>query len=113
MRDSGAPSILYVNGGSQLLEEMSSSGAGVLSIDWRTRLGEAREFLGKEKGLQGNLDPSCLFAEPAEVSRKANQVLDEMAGDEGFIFNLGHGVLRTTKPEIIDYVVKLVRSKKN
>ena len=90
---------------------MSSSGAGVLSIDWRTRLGEAREFLGKEKGLQGNLDPSCLFAEPAEVSRKANQVLDEMAGDEGFIFNLGHGVLPGTPVDSVRALVEAVQSR--
>ena len=90
---------------------MSSSGAGVLSIDWRTRLGEAREFLGKEKGLQGNLDPSSLFAEPAEVSRKANQVLDEMAGDEGFIFNLGHGVLPGTPVDSVRALVEAVQSR--
>ena len=109
--DSGAPSILYVNGGSHLLEEMSSSGAGVLSIDWRTSLREAREFLGKEIGLQGNLDPSILFGDPAEVSGKANQVLDEMAGDGGFIFNLGHGVLPGTPVESVRALVEAVQSR--
>lgn len=109
--DSGVPSILYVNGGSHLLEEMSSSGAGVLSIDWRTSLSEARAFLGKETGLQGNLDPSILFGDPAEVSAKANQVLDEMAGDGGFIFNLGHGVLPGTPVESVGALVEAVQSR--
>ena len=90
---------------------MSSSGAGVLSVDWRTSLSEARAFLGKETGLQGNLDPSILFGDPAEVSAKANQVLDEMAGDGGFIFNLGHGVLPGTPVESVGALVEAVQSR--
>lgn len=109
--DSGAPAILYVNGGSHLLDEMSSSGAGVLSIDWRTSLRQARELLGKETGLQGNLDPSSLFAEPAEVRRRTGEILDEMAGDQGFIFNLGHGVLPETPVESVRALVETVQSR--
>ena len=107
----GAPAILYVNGGSHLLAEMSASGAGVLSVDWRPSLREARELLGEETGLQGNLDPSLLFGPVGEVRRKTEEILDEMRGDRGFIFNLGHGVLPETPVESVHALVETVQAR--
>ena len=87
---------------------MSSSGAGVLSIDWRTGLREARGRLGPEIGLQGNLDPSLLFGKAENVRIKTDEILDEMSGDPGFIFNLGHGVLPETPVESVRALVETV-----
>ena len=109
--DLGAPAILYVNGGSHILEEMSSSGAGVLSIDWRTSLREAREQIGPGVGLQGNLDPSLLFGPTGDVRKKTAEILDEMSGDAGFIFNLGHGVLPETPVESVRALVETVQAR--
>lgn len=109
--DPGVPAILYVNGGSHLLAEMSSSGAGVLSVDWRTSLRAARELIGPEMGLQGNLDPSLLFGDPGQVRRKTDEILDEMSGDTGFIFNLGHGVLPETPVESVQALVETVQAR--
>ena len=109
--DLGAPAILYVNGASHLLDEMASSGAGVLSVDWRTGLREARGRLGPEIGLQGNLDPSLLFGEAENVRIKTDEILDEMSGDPGFIFNLGHGVLPETPVESVRALVETVQAR--
>jgi uroporphyrinogen decarboxylase len=90
---------------------MSVSGAGVLSVDWRTSLRRARELLGEETALQGNLDPSLLFGPVGEVRRKTAEILDEMKGDRGFIFNLGHGVLPETPVESVRALVETVQAR--
>ena len=109
--EAGAPGILYVNGSWHLLDEIASSGASVLGLDWRRPLPEARARLGKGFTLQGNLDPAALFAPPAEVRRRADRLLDSMAGDPGFIVNLGHGILPETPLESVEALVEAVGSR--
>ncbi|HVR73933.1 MAG TPA: uroporphyrinogen decarboxylase [Planctomycetota bacterium] len=104
----GAPSILYVNGCSHILEDMARSGAGVLSLDWRQPLREARRRLGQGIGLQGNLDPSALFASPDDVKRKAGRMLDGLRGDAAYIVNLGHGILPETPIASVEAFVETV-----
>jgi uroporphyrinogen decarboxylase len=109
--EAGAPGILYINGSWHLLDEMAASGAAVLSLDWRRPLPEARTRLGRGFALQGNLDPAALFAPPAEVRRRAGLLLDGMAGDPGFIVNLGHGILPETPTESVEALVEAVTSR--
>lgn len=109
LRERGVPSILYVNGCSHLLEDMASSGAAVLSIDWREPLASARRRVGEALGLQGNLDPAALF-QPAEgVRRSVAAMLEEMRGDPAYIANLGHGILPQTPLESVEALVEVVR----
>lgn len=91
-----APVILYVNGGGHLLEVLAESGADALGIDWRVDPPEARARTGGSCALQGNLDPTILFADPATVEREARRVLAEFAGQPGHVFNLGSGILPGT-----------------
>ncbi len=90
------PAILYVNGCSHLLEVMADSGADVLGIDWRVDPREAIARVGDRVALQGNLDPCTLFAPPAVVRERAAATLRAFAGQRGYIFNLGSGILPKT-----------------
>ena len=65
---------------------------------------------GAEFALQGNLDPAALFAGPAAVERRVEQVLADAQGLPGHVFNLGHGVLPTTDPEVLTAVVEQVHT---
>jgi uroporphyrinogen decarboxylase len=77
----------------------------VLGVDWRVEIGAVRSRFGDEIALQGNLDPIALLA-PWEATRnRAQHVLDQIGGQPGHIFNLGHGVLPETP---VDQVRRLV-----
>lgn len=86
------PVILYVNGSSPHLEAMAETGTDVLSVDWRLPLSEVRRRVGRNVALQGNLDPTALYASPREIRRSARAMLDDHPGP-GLIANLGHGIL--------------------
>ena len=88
-----------------LLELMREAGSDVIGLDWRVDLAEAWARLGHDVAVQGNLDPVALFADRAEIRRRARGILDAAAGRPGHIFNLGHGILPETP---VDNVIALV-----
>jgi uroporphyrinogen decarboxylase len=100
IRRRGHPVILYVNGCGHLIEDMSGSGADVLSIDWRVSLADARRR-APGRALQGNLDPGALLGEPEAVSRRVAAML-QATGGEGHVVNLGHGVLPGARLECVE-----------
>ncbi|QDQ97590.1 uroporphyrinogen decarboxylase [Tomitella fengzijianii] len=109
----GIPRIHFGVGTGELLAEMADAGADVVGVDWRVPLDEAARRIGGGQALQGNLDPAVLFADAATVRRKAVEVLDagERAvrnGAAGHIFNLGHGVLPDTDPDMLTRLVEWV-----
>jgi uroporphyrinogen decarboxylase len=93
-----APAILFINGSGNFLEDMATSGADVLSIDWRIDLKTARARVGERITLQGNLDPCVLLSSPEIVAIEAGRVLKE-GGGKRHILNLGHGILPSTPVE--------------
>ena len=109
-RATGAPVIVYVNGGAPLLEVLADSGADVLSIDWRVDPAEAIARVGDRVGLQGNLDPTVLFAPPPVVERETQRVLDAFAPQAagGYVFNLGSGILPKTPLESVEAMWRTV-----
>ncbi|MER5294615.1 MULTISPECIES: uroporphyrinogen decarboxylase [Streptomyces] len=106
--DHGVPRIHFGVGTGELLGLMGEAGADVVGVDWRVPLDEAARRVGPGKALQGNLDPTVLFASTAAVEAKTREVLDSAAGLEGHVFNLGHGVMPATDPDaltrLVDYV---------
>jgi len=92
------PRILYLNGCSAILESMASSGADVISVDWRISMAEARRRIGARVALQGNLDPCVLLGQKERILGKTEEILAE-AGPVGHILNLGHGILPATPVE--------------
>jgi uroporphyrinogen decarboxylase len=101
----GVPVIHFGTVTGTLLELMRDAGGDVIGLDWRVDLANAWARLGPGVGLQGNLDPIALFAEPREIRARARAILDKAAGRPGHIFNLGHGILPETP---VDHVVALV-----
>jgi uroporphyrinogen decarboxylase len=104
------PVILYIGNASHLLEAMNEAGADALSVDWRVSLADARFRLGDDVTLQGNLDPSALFASPDVVHARVEELLRDRAGDPAYIFNLGHGVLPGTPVESVRALVDTVKA---
>jgi uroporphyrinogen decarboxylase len=79
-----------------------------MGLDWHVNLGKARDDLGNGMAVQGNLDPTVLFAPQAIIEQEVKRILDENAGRPGHIFNLGHGILPTVPPENARFMVEAV-----
>jgi len=104
------PSILFTKGGGGWLEAMADTGCDALGVDWSTDLGLARQRVGHRVALQGNLDPSALFAPPQAVREEVRRVLDAFGKGPGHIFNLGHGISQFTPVDSVAALVDEVRT---
>jgi uroporphyrinogen decarboxylase len=105
--DLGVPTILFGVGTGELLGLMSESGCSVVGIDWHVDLDEGRRRVG-DLPVQGNLDPArCLGGEALAVEA-SREVLAKAGAEPGHIFNLGHGVVPTTDPAVLEAVVRVV-----
>ncbi len=93
------PAILFTKGGGQWLPELVASGADALGVDWTTDLSTARAAVGGRVALQGNLDPSVLYAPPAAIREQVGRVLASYGQGPGHVFNLGHGIHPDVPPE--------------
>lgn len=102
------PVIYFANGGATLLESAADVGADVLGLDWTLPLSSAVQRLGPGTVLQGNLDPAALFAPEQELGDAIDTVLGEGASAAAHIFNLGHGIHRTTDPDRVAFLVDRV-----
>lgn len=105
--DLNVPTILFGVGTGELLGLMSESGCSVVGIDWHVDLDEGRRRVG-DLPVQGNLDPArCLGGETLAIEA-AREVLARAGSEPGHIFNLGHGVLPSTDPAVLEAVVHVV-----
>ena len=95
------PVITFTKGGGQWLEAIAATGVDAVGLDWTTDIGRARERIGDKVALQGNLDPSVLFAPPQVVRAEARALLERFGNHPGHVFNLGHGISQFTPPEIV------------
>lgn len=102
------PIIYFANGGATLLSDVQEVGADVVGIDWTLPLSRAVAQLGPGAVVQGNLDPAALFAPRDELDQAVRDVLREGAGAAAHVFNLGHGIHRTTDPDQVAYLVDRV-----
>jgi uroporphyrinogen decarboxylase len=106
LADAGVPRIHFGVGTGVLLSAMGKAGADVVGVDWRTPLNQAATVT--PKALQGNLDPAILFAGWDVVAREARRVLKEGQAAPGHVFNLGHGVMPETDPDVLTRLTALV-----
>ena len=100
------PVIHFGTGTAPFLADVRAAGGDVIGVDYRVDLGDAWKTIGYDVGIQGNLDPIALFADPATIHDRVRQILREANGRPGHIFNLGHGVLPGTP---VDHVIALVQ----
>src|SRR5215831_2361997 len=103
-----APTIHFGTGTAALLAQMAAAGGDVVGLDWRVPLDVGWAQVG-DRGVQGNLDPAVLLGPWERVERSARDVLRRAGGRAGHIFNLGHGVLPGTDPDILTRLAELVR----
>jgi uroporphyrinogen decarboxylase len=108
--DLGVPRIHFGVGTGELLHAMGDAGADVVGVDWRVPLDDAVTRIGPGKAVQGNLDPTTLFAPTEFVHARAAEVIEAGRSAEGHVFNLGHGVLPATDPDALTRLVDFVHS---
>jgi uroporphyrinogen decarboxylase len=87
---------------------MGEAGADVVGVDFRVPLDEAAFRVGPGRALQGNLDPAILFAPWEAIEARVREILQAGRSASGHIFNLGHGVIPETDPDVLARVVELV-----
>ena len=104
----GAPTIHFGTGAGTLLEHMADAGGHIIGVDHRIPLDAAWARVGATRGIQGNLDPTRLLAGWDATQDGALDVLRRAGGRPGHIFNLGHGVLPDTDPDLLRRLVDLV-----
>mgnify|MGYP001068505474 CR=1 FL=1 len=106
----GVTGVHFGVGAGELRRLRGEAGADVVGVDWRVPLDEAARRVGPGKALQGNLDPTLVFAGTEAVETKTREVLDAAAGLEGHVFNLGHGVMPSTDPDALTRLVEYVHT---
>jgi len=106
----GVPRIHFGVGTGEFLDLVRAAGADVVGVDWRIPLDDAARRIGPRAVVQGNLDPALLLAEWPVIEREVRRIVTEGRAAAGHIFNLGHGVLPETDPDVITRVVELVHS---
>ncbi|MEP9361977.1 uroporphyrinogen decarboxylase [Nocardioides sp. CN2-186] len=105
----GVPRIHFGVGTSNLLGLMGEAGADVVGVDWRTPLANAIPLVG-DRGVQGNLDPTLVFAPADVMTARAAEVIEAGRAAKGHIFNLGHGVIPSTDPDQLKRLTEFVQS---
>jgi uroporphyrinogen decarboxylase len=106
---SGVPRIHFGVNTGELLPAMAAAGADVVGVDWRVPLDDAVKRL-PGVAVQGNLDPAVVFAPWPVVEERVRDVMRRGGSAEGHVFNLGHGVLPDTDPDVLTRIVELVHA---
>lgn len=106
------PSIVFTKGCAPWIKEISQIGVDAMGVDWTLSLSQVREITDDQVALQGNLDPSVLFAGEQVVREQARKVIDDfgMVGRGGHVFNLGHGIDKDVDPEVVTALVDEVHA---
>jgi len=92
------PSILFTRGAGLNFAALAAAGADAVGVDWLSELADVRALVGDRVALQGNLDPSVLYAPPAAIRTEVGRVLASFGAGHGHVFNLGHGILPDVDP---------------
>lgn len=102
------PVTLFTKGGGQWLEAMAETGCDALGLDWTCDIADARRRVGDRVALQGNMDPSMLYAPAARIEQEVADILAGFGQGEGHVFNLGHGIHQDVPPEQAGIFVEAV-----
>lgn len=112
IRHTGIPTILFCRGSSVFAPQLAELHPAGIGLDWNCQMTQMRRSISAPIALQGNLDPDFLYAPLPRLEAEVRRLLDEMKGDSGFIFNLGHGVLPDVTEEAVRTLVNCVKSKR-
>ncbi len=111
LRAAQVPIIHFGTGTATLLPMQKEAGGDVIGLDWRVPLDDGWKALGFDVAVQGNLDPTALFAPLPEIERQVDDILSRAENRPGHIFNLGHGILPETPVEHVEAVIEWVHQK--
>ena len=109
LKSKGAPVIIFCKDCGHSLEKIADAGADVVGLDWTIDIGKAREMIGSYVALQGNLDPTMLYATPERIEQGVQSILKKFGKGNGHVFNLGHGILPDTPVENVRAFVNAVK----
>jgi uroporphyrinogen decarboxylase len=93
LKRNGAPVIVFCKDCAHSLEAIADTRPDVVGLDWTMDIGKARMMVGSYVALQGNLDPTLLYAPPERIREGVRKILEKFGKGPGHIFNLGHGIL--------------------
>ena len=105
----GVPRIHFGVNSALLLDQMGEAGADIVGVDWRTPLDWGIEKIGPDRGVQGNLDPTLVFAPTEVMTARAAEVIEAGRRAKSHIFNLGHGVIPSTDPDQLKRLTEFVQ----
>ena len=111
LQGAGVPTINFYTGNPALLALVAEAGGDCIAVDWRLPLGTVRDIIGRDRSLQGNLDPVALLAGTDYALERTADVLDEIPDGSGHIFNVGHGLSPETDPDVVKAVVDFVHER--
>lgn len=102
------PVIVFTKNGGQWLQAIAGSGCQAIGLDWTTDIGTARTRVGERVALQGNMDPTLLYAGADAIRREVAAILKSFGAGPGHVFNLGHGITPEVDPEHVVVFVEAV-----
>ncbi len=104
----GVPVIHFPNGATSMLDLVQQAGGDVLGIDWRLDMRDAVRRIDPRFAIQGNIDPVALFAPDDELERMVAEILEAVGSRPGHVFNLGHGIHKTSDPAKVRTMIDAV-----
>lgn len=102
------PVTLFTKNGGAWLDLMAATGCDALGVDWTTDIGDARRRVGDKVALQGNMDPSVLYASPDRIREEVQSILESFGSGSGHVFNLGHGIHPEVDPAHAEAFIQAV-----
>lgn len=99
------PVIYFANGGSSFLELQKDMGCDMIAVDWAVDMAQARDILGPDVAISGNLDPTILFGTKEQIEQAVRDCIDKAGGPGKHLLNLGHGVMQGTPEEAVGWLV--------
>ncbi|MEX1198694.1 MAG: uroporphyrinogen decarboxylase [Pseudohongiellaceae bacterium] len=105
------PVILFTKNGGLWLEDIIDSGCHCIGLDWTMDVGRARRIVDGRAALQGNMDPSILYASPEVIRAEVGAILEAYGPGEGHVFNLGHGITPEVNPDHVTAFIDAVHEK--
>jgi uroporphyrinogen decarboxylase len=104
------PVILFTKDGNEWLEHIAATECDAVGLDWKLPLAVARERIGNQVALQGNMDPCVLYASPQRIEEEVANILASFGKGNGHVFNLGHGIHPQVSPERVSILVDAVHN---
>ncbi|PAR19510.1 uroporphyrinogen decarboxylase [Vibrio metoecus] len=103
------PVTLFTKNGGMWLEQIAATGCDAVGLDWTINIADAKARVGDKVALQGNMDPSILYAPAPRIREEVASILAGFGqGETGHVFNLGHGIHLDVPPENAGVFVEAV-----